>query len=136
MSESVVVERFDFNGDLLVEQVADVRLTIARSGIVDGVLTWLTLQCHSGQAPLDALRCKSNWASIYLPLFEEGIPVDVGDVLNLIFRTVLSEDGVHPDYHLSGELRTADRVHRGCYSSRYKSESQRGHPIYRALFPE
>ena len=136
MSGAAVVERLDFNGDLLVEQVADVRLTVARSGLVDGVLTWLALQCFPDQAPLDALQCKSNWASIYLPLFEEGIPVEAGDVLTLTFRTLLSEDGVHPDYHLSGELRTAHGVHRGCYASPYKSEDLRGHPVYRALFPK
>jgi protein arginine N-methyltransferase 1 len=136
MSDSALVERLEFNGDLRVEQVADVRLTMTRSGIVDGVLTWLVLHCLPGQEPLDALQGETNWASIYLPLFETGIPVDVGDVLNLTFRSVLSEDGIHPDYHLSGELRTAHGVHRARHVSPYRSRTLRGYPVYRALFPD
>ncbi|MEM9657654.1 MAG: class I SAM-dependent methyltransferase [Planctomycetota bacterium] len=134
LSDSAVVERLEFNGDLMVEQVADVQLTIARSGVVDGVLTWLEIECLPGQAPLDALRCESNWASIYLPLFETGVAVDAGDVLNLKCRTVLSEDGVHPDYHLSGRLRTTHGVHRGIHSSPYKNQNVRSHPIYQSLY--
>lgn len=136
MSDSALVERLEFNGNLRVEQVADIRLTVARSGIVDGVLTWLVIQCLPDQEPLDALQGETNWASIYLPLFDAGIPVEAGDVLDLTFRSVLSEDGVHPDYHLSGELRTAHGVYRACHISSYRSQTLRSYPVYRALFPE
>jgi type I protein arginine methyltransferase len=136
LSDEALVERLEFNGDLQVEQVTDVRLTIDRSGVVDGVLTWLVIQCLPDQQPLDALRDETNWASIYLPLFDAGISVEAGDVLDLTFRSTLSEDGVHPDYHLSGELRTARGVHRGQHLSPYRSRTRHGSPLYRTLFPE
>ena len=130
------MERLEFNGDLRVEQVAHVRLTITRPGTVDGVLTWLVLRRLPDQEPLDAMWGETNWASIYLPLLDEGVPVEAGDILDLTFRTVLSDDGVHPDYHLSGVLRTANGVHRAEHISAYRSRTRHGHPIYRALFPE
>jgi len=136
MSDSALVERLEFNGDLRVEQETDVRLTITRSGIVDGVLTWSVVRCLPDQEPLDALQDETNWAFIYLPLFDVGIPVEAGDVLNLTFRTELSEDGVHPDYHLSGELRTAHGVRRARHLSPYRSRTLHSHPIYQTLFPE
>ena len=136
LSDSASVERLEFNGELRVEQVADVRLTIARPGTVDGVLTWLVLRCLPDQEPLDAMCGETNWASIYLPLFAEGVPVEAGDVLDLTFRTVLSDDGVHPDYHLSGELRTAHGVHRAEHVSAYRSRTRHRHPIYRTLLPQ
>jgi len=136
MSDCALVERLEFNGDLQVEQAADVRLTMSRSGLIDGVLTWLVIRCLPDQEPLDALQGETNWASIYLPLFEIGIPVEVGDVLNLTFRSLLSEDGLHPDYHLSGELRTAHGVHCARHFSPYRNRTLRGHQVYRTVFPE
>lgn len=136
MSDNSTVERLEFNGDLLMEQQADVRLTIAQSGVVDGVLTWLVIQCLPDQEPLDALQGETNWASIYLPLFKASVPVEAGDVLNLTFRSVLGEDGVHPDYYLSGELCTAHGVHRAHHISPYRNRNVRCHQIYQMLFPE
>ncbi|MEO0796209.1 MAG: class I SAM-dependent methyltransferase [Verrucomicrobiota bacterium] len=60
ISDSAVVERLDFNGNLQTEQVANVRLTISRPGMVDGLLTWLQIRCLPDQEPLDALHHKSN----------------------------------------------------------------------------
>ncbi|WP_399096361.1 class I SAM-dependent methyltransferase [Streptomyces sp. BBFR2] len=136
ISDSAPVERLEFNGDLQVEQDADVRLTMTRPGTVDGVLTWLVMRCLPDQEPLDAMRGKTNWASIYLPLFDNGIPVEAGDVMNLTFRTVLSEDGIHPEYDLTGELHTATGVHRARHFSPYRSNAAHRHPVYRSLFPE
>lgn len=136
LSDSALVERLEFNGDLQVEQDTDVRLTMTQPGTVDGVLTWLVVRCLPDQEPLDALQGKTNWASIYLPLFDSGIPVEAGDVLNLTFRTVLSEDGIHPEYYLSGELHTASGVHRARHFSPYRSRALHNHPVYRSLFPK
>jgi protein arginine N-methyltransferase 1 len=136
MSDSAAVERLEFNGDLRVEQTADVRLTITRSGIVDGLLTWLVMRCLPDQKPLDALADDTNWAFIYLPLFEASIPVEPGDVLDLTVHVVPSEDGVHPDYHLSGELRTGHGVHHAHHVSAYRGRTLRGSPTYWVLFPD
>ncbi|MEM8681271.1 MAG: class I SAM-dependent methyltransferase [Planctomycetota bacterium] len=136
LSDSAVVERLEFNGDLKVEQLTEVQLVVDRSGCIDGVLTWLELQCLPGQVPLDALQSDCNWASIYLPLFDQAVPVDAGDVLELSVRVTLSEhDGVHPDYQVAGQLHTAHGVYCGTFVSPYRHDQIGGHPIYQTLFP-
>ncbi|MEM1155831.1 MAG: 50S ribosomal protein L11 methyltransferase [Pseudomonadota bacterium] len=135
LSDHGVVEQLDLNGDLQVNQLQEVELTMRRAGSVDGILTWLSLTCLPDQVPLDALQCESNWASIYFPLFNEAIAVDKGDVLQLKFRTVLSEDGTHPDYHVEAKLRTASGLFTSRHLSLYKDERLGTNPIYRNLFP-
>ncbi|MET8561198.1 class I SAM-dependent methyltransferase [Streptomyces flaveolus] len=136
LSEGAPVEVLNFNGDLRTEQRTTTRLAITRPGRVDGVLTWLNLWCLPDEAPLDALRMKTNWATIYLPLFENPLPVAPGDVLELTFAATLSDDGVHPDYQLSAALHTADGQQRhGSLESPHHGGAFRAHAIYRTLFP-
>ncbi|MEU8544811.1 class I SAM-dependent methyltransferase [Streptomyces sp. NPDC048717] len=130
------VEVLDFNGELRTEQRTTTRLDITRASHVDGVLTWLNLWCLPGEEPLDALRTKTNWASIYFPLFDRPLPVAPGDVLELSVETALSDDGIHPDYHLAGTLHTTDgHQHHGSLASPHHAGPFKAHPAYQALFP-
>ncbi|MEM8564149.1 MAG: 50S ribosomal protein L11 methyltransferase [Pseudomonadota bacterium] len=135
LSDHGVVERLDFNGDLRLNQVQEVGLKMESAGSVDGILTWLSMSCLPDQAPLDALQCDCNWASIYFPLFDEAIAVKAGDTLRLRFETVLGEDGIHPDYRIHATLETAAGRHESNHSSAYKHTQLRTHPVYRGLFP-
>ena len=135
LSESAPVEILDFNGDLRMEQCTTTRFTITRPGHVDGVLTWLNLWCLPDEAPLDALRMKTNWATIYLPLFDSPVPVEPGDVLELTFTATLSDDGVHPDYQLGATLHTAaGQQCSGSLASPHHGGAFRACSIYQALF--
>ncbi|MEU7605814.1 class I SAM-dependent methyltransferase [Streptomyces sp. NPDC041003] len=136
VSDSAVLESLDFNGTLHTVQQTSTRLTVQHPGRVDGVLTWLQLWCLPDDDPLDALRMKTNWASIYFPLFETPVPVEPGDTLDLTFGWTLSADGVHPDYQLSATLRTTDgHAHQGSLESPHRGGPFRAHPAYRLLFP-
>ncbi|CAM5503810.1 MULTISPECIES: class I SAM-dependent methyltransferase [Streptomyces] len=136
LSEGAPVEVLEFNGDLQTQQSTTTRLVITRPGLVDGVLTWLNLWCLPDEEPLDALRMKTNWATIYLPLFDCPLPVEPGDVLEVTLATALSDDGVHPDYQLNAALHTADgQRHRGSLASPHHGGAFRSRAIYRALFP-
>lgn len=136
LSQGVPVEVLDFNGDLRTEQRTTTRIAIMRPGHMDGVLTWLNLWCLPDEEPLDALHMKTNWATIYLPLFEDSVPVAPGDVLELTFAATLCDDGLHPDYHLSADLHTADgQQHHATLASPHHGGSFRAHTIYQALFP-
>jgi type I protein arginine methyltransferase len=135
-STSERVEILDFNGELRTDQERTVRLEITRPDRVDGVLTWLELWCLPGDQPLDALRTRTSWASIYFPLFDAPVEVRPGDVLELTFRVSLSDDGVHPDYDLTAALHTAAGVVPGGCRSPYRGSALRGNPVYAALFPE
>ncbi|MEU1302597.1 class I SAM-dependent methyltransferase [Streptomyces shenzhenensis] len=136
LSGGAPVEVLDFNGDLQTQQRTTTRLVITWPGLVDGVLTWLNLWCLPDEQPLDALSMKTNWASIYLPLFDNPVPVEPGDTLELTFASTLSDDGVHPDYQLDAVLHTADgQQHRGSLASPHHGGAFRSHAIYRTLFP-
>ncbi|MFB7865474.1 class I SAM-dependent methyltransferase [Streptomyces sp. NPDC056069] len=136
LSDGQPVEVLDFNGELRTEQRTTTRLTITRAGHMDGVLTWLNLWCLPDEEPLDALRMRTNWASIYFPLFDHPVPVAPGDVLELTVETALSDDGIHPDYHLAATLHTTGgQEHHGSLASPHHGGPFRAHPLYRALFP-
>ena len=135
MSDHAPVERLDFNGELRPEQESQFRLTIDRPGQVDGLLTWLVISCLAGQEPLDAMRHETNWASIYLPLFDTPVRVEPGDVMDITFRCMLSEDRVHPDYDVAAELHTARGLHHAQHFSPYRGQKLRVHPVYESLFP-
>ncbi|MEU0108309.1 class I SAM-dependent methyltransferase [Streptomyces sp. NPDC006251] len=136
LSESGTVEELDFNGTLHTSQRHSTRLTITRAGRMDGVLTWLQLWCLPKEEPLDALRMKTNWASIYFPLFKTPVSVSPGDILDLSLATVVSDDGVRPDYQLSAALRTTDgQEFAGSVDSPHHGGPFRAHPIYQQLFP-
>lgn len=137
VSDSKVVETLEFNGDLKENQEANVELKINHPGYIDGALTWIELWCERNAVPINALDGKTNWASIYFPLFDSAIQVDVGDVLNLTFRTRVSDDGMHPDYELAATLHTAAAGEfYGRYISYHHGSGFRRHPAYRKLFPE
>ncbi|MFE9137947.1 class I SAM-dependent methyltransferase [Streptomyces sp. NPDC007355] len=136
LGDGTPIEVLDFNGELRTEQRTTTRLTITQAGHVDGVLTWLNLWCLPDEEPLDALRMKTNWASIYLPLFGEPVPVTPGDVLELTVEVALSDDGIHPDYHLGATLHTTSgNKHHGSLTSPHHGGPFRAHPVYQALFP-
>ncbi|XYH97092.1 class I SAM-dependent methyltransferase [Sorangium sp. So ce1128] len=134
LSNHAPVEILEFNGNLLIEQEARVILTIDRPGRIDGILTWLQISCLPDERPLDALRDVTSWASVYFPLFESEIPVDHGDTLDLVFRTALSDGGVHPDYALAATLRTRHGEHSAAHTSPHHGQTFREHAVYRALF--
>ncbi|EFL37245.1 class I SAM-dependent methyltransferase [Streptomyces griseoflavus] len=136
LSEGAPAEVLDFNGDLQTQQSTTTRLVITRPGLVDGVLTWLNLWCLPDEEPLDALRMQTNWATIYLPLFDRPWPVEPGNVLELTFAANLSDDRVYPDYQLRAVLHTADgQQYRGSLVSPHHGGAFRSHAIYRHLFP-
>lgn len=132
MSSSEVVENLDFNGELAVRQTVHTELAVLRPGAVDGLLLWPELTCHADQAPLDALDTATSWEPVYVPLFEEAMPVSPGDGLALSVRTELGDDGVHPDYRIDAVLhgRSASIL------SAHHGGPFRNHSLYRLLFPE
>lgn len=136
ISTNEPVEILEFNGDLRTEQEHRVTLWIRERGHIDGVLTWLRLWCTADEHPLDVLDVKTNWASVYFPLFDREIAVDQGDRLELCVRTVVGEDGVHPDYELTAALFTSVGVFEATQFSAHHGRTFRAHPLHRALFSE
>jgi type I protein arginine methyltransferase len=136
VSSSEQVELLEFNGELLTAQEREVSLVVQRRGRVDGVLTWMRLWCRPGEPPLDALRDRTNWATVYFPLFREEIPVEPGDRLDLRFTVSLSDDGIHPDYQLTAMLRTSHGGYPATHVSAHHGQTFRADAQHRRLFPE
>ncbi len=137
VSDCGTVEVLEFNGDLRAEQATAVSLRIEKDGVVDGVLAWLQMACLADEEPLDVLQTKTSWGSAYFPMFDSEIPVTPGDILDLTFKSTLSNDDSHPDYVLTGTIRHANgRIQHGYCSSPYRNRGFRGNPLYRKLFPE
>ncbi|SDM57661.1 protein arginine N-methyltransferase 1 [Allokutzneria albata] len=135
ISDHKPVEVLEFNGNLAVEGDSTVTLTAQRDGRVDGVLLWIQLWCSPDGPPVDSLHERTNWMPAYVPLFDEPREVAAGDVLTLGFRYKPSDDGIHPDYSLSGSLRTAQGVATGEHDVPYRPVGLRGRPVYERLFP-
>lgn len=135
VSTSEPVEVLEFNGELVTSQQHQVTLVVERPGRVDGILTWMRLWCMPGEPPLDTLRERTNWATVYFPLFADEIPVERGDRLNLRFTVTLSDDGIHPDYQMAATLRTSHGDYSGTHVSSHHGRTFRADPLHRRLFP-
>lgn len=137
LSRSAEAEVLDFNGHLHLEQVRELQLPIERRGEIDGLLAWLQLWASEDTEPIDSLRCKTNWASVYFPAFDHPVGCLPGDLLNITFKATLAADKVHPCYSIDAALVRGGRaVAIGQHQSDYGGRRFRRGSIYRTLFPE
>ncbi|AQW55697.1 50S ribosomal protein L11 methyltransferase [Streptomyces violaceusniger] len=105
LSGAVEVEPLEFNGELRPEGVDTAELTFTRPGSFSGLALGMRLWVAEDDVPIDSLFEWSNWTPVYAALSEEGLPVRPGDRFAFEFTTTMSDDGVHPDCALTGELR-------------------------------
>ncbi|MBL1118987.1 50S ribosomal protein L11 methyltransferase [Streptomyces sp. 110] len=136
LSSSVEVEPLEFNGDLDPEGVDGAELTFTGKGKFSGLALGVRLWVAEDDEPIDSLVQSSNWTPVYAPLSGEGLPVRPGDRFEFDFTATLSDDGVHPDYALTGELHRADGPAVPLsWSSTHHGDGFRTTPFYRSLFP-
>ncbi|MCQ6247378.1 50S ribosomal protein L11 methyltransferase [Streptomyces malaysiensis] len=136
LSDVVEVEPLEFNGDLHTEGVDAAELTFTREGRFSGLALGMRLWVAEDDEPIDSLFQPSSWTPAYAPLAEEGLPVRPGDRFEFDFTTVVSDDGVHPDYGLVGELhRAGARTAPLSWGSTHHADGFRTTPFYRSLFP-
>jgi protein arginine N-methyltransferase 1 len=134
MSTAEPVETFACDGSAPLSATSQARLIITRSGAIDGLLCWLRLEA-GGEAPaLDSLRDKTSWIPVYLPLFDEPVSVAPGDVLEVDFERSVSDDGIHPDYHVLATLSAGSAVHHASFSSPHHGDVLGKASVYRELF--
>jgi uncharacterized protein YbdZ (MbtH family) len=134
MSTAEPVESFACDGSAPLSAASQTRLTVTRAGAVDGLLCWLRLDAGAGAPPLDSLRDKTSWIPVYLPLFDEPVRAEPGDVLTVNFERSVSDDGIHPDYHTQGTLSTRSAVHQASVSSAHHGSALGQALVYRELF--
>ncbi|MEW5929610.1 MAG: amino acid adenylation domain-containing protein [Gemmatimonadota bacterium] len=107
LSGAGVFEELDFTRPVGTPEPKRVELRIERRGRLDGFLLWIRLYVGERLA-VDSLEHEGNWLPVFFPAFYPGLQVGEGDSLSLECSAPLSEDGLHPDYHLRGVLRRLD----------------------------
>ncbi|GLY16343.1 hypothetical protein Kisp01_33580 [Kineosporia sp. NBRC 101677] len=138
LSGAAEVETLHFNGDLQPESTDAAQIHFGKAGRLHGLALGMRLWVDPDGTgdPLDSLIQPSSWTPVYAPLSQAGLPVREGDRFEFTWSTELSDDGVHPDYALTGTL------HRRLgppvplrWSSGHHSSQFRKTPFYQALFP-
>ncbi|MBU3866319.1 50S ribosomal protein L11 methyltransferase [Streptomyces sp. 4503] len=136
VSGAAEVEPLEFNGELEPEGVDGAELTFIREGRFSGLALGMRLWVAEGDEPIDSLYQSSSWTPVYAPLSEEGLAVRPGDRFEFEFTTAMSDDGVHPDYALVGQLhRPGGPAVPLSWSSTHHGDGFRQTPFYRSLFP-
>ncbi|KRB71153.1 hypothetical protein ASE07_27265 [Noviherbaspirillum sp. Root189] len=110
------------------------RFTITRDARIDGFLVWLNLYTAHDEV-IDIIDHRYCWLPVYFPVFYPGIDVTSGDTIRVDIVSKLCDNGINPDYHLSGELiRQNGEVFPFVYSSHHYREEYRHTPFYDFLF--
>lgn len=136
LSEVAEVETLEFNGSLELEGADHRKLTVTRPGAFHGFVMGMRLWVDENDEPIDSLTQHCSWSPVYAPLSEDGRSVLPGDRIEFEFTMILSDDGVHPDYRIAGQLHASDGL---TIPLRWRSAHHdcgfRTTPFYEALFP-
>lgn len=134
LSEACVFEDLDFTKDVTTGWENHVAMTIVKEGRLDGLLLWIELWIGDDH-PITSLDQQTTWLPVFLPAFYPGVPVEPGDTLEAICRVSLSADGVHPDYSVTGTLRSRTGAPLFAIDAPYLGKPFRASPLFAALFP-
>jgi type I protein arginine methyltransferase len=134
LSDACVFEDLDFTKDVAAEWETRVAMTIVKEGRLDGLLLWIELWIGD-EHPITSLDQQTTWLPVFLPAFYPGVPVRPGDTLEASCRVSLSADGVHPDYSVTGTLRSRTGAPRFTIAAPYLGQPFRASPLFAALFP-
>ena len=127
---------FSLTAPQSLSYVHDSVLRAKRSGCVDGFVLWLELYPGRDNDALDSLKESSIWYPTFFPAFYPGIDVTTGDEFRIRCATALSDDGLHPDYTVSGEIIRHGERQPFSFVSTHHGKTFRGNAFYRALFAE
>ncbi|MFB9904435.1 50S ribosomal protein L11 methyltransferase [Allokutzneria oryzae] len=137
LSTQAEVEDLRFNDPLPGDGIDRVRLRVTRAGKLHGLALGIRLWIADESAePIDSIVQWTNWSPVYVPLSREGVDVVQGDEVVLELKRSLSDDGVHPDYQLTGEvLRNGLSSVDISWNSPHHGKEFRAADVYRSLFP-
>ena len=134
ISTTDVLEDLDFTKPVELEYTRQATFTITQDGRMDGLLAWLTLETIAGET-IDILKHQHSWIPVYFPIFSPGVQVSAGDTITATIVCALSENGLNPDYRITGQLMRQDRTTVAFdYDALHDRRSFKEKPFYRALF--
>ncbi|RJQ83718.1 50S ribosomal protein L11 methyltransferase [Amycolatopsis panacis] len=136
LTEQAEVEVLEFNGELAESGTDHFELEVTTAGRLHGFALGVRLWVDETDGAIDSIQELTNWSPLYAPISREGIEVRPGDRIPLTFTRTTSDDGVHPDYRLAGELQRTDGTTVTLeWDSPHHTAGFRGDDFYRELFP-
>ncbi|WP_445627743.1 amino acid adenylation domain-containing protein [Nostoc sp. DSM 114167] len=131
-----VLEDLNFNEIISTEFSHEVKFEIQKKGRMDGFLVWLNLHTIAGEE-IDILEHEHCWLPVYFPVFEPGIEVKCGDVIQAVCSRTLCENNLNPDYAIKGRLlkKNGENINFEYISYHYVNNF-RQRPFYRRLFAD
>ncbi len=136
LSNRGVFEDLDFSKPVCPEFTHQIKLNIEKSGRLDGFLVGLNLHTIEGEC-IDILENEHCWLPVYFPVFEPGISVDEGDIIEATCTRTLCENNLNPDYALQGRLfkQNGEEIEFEYISYHWKQLFKQN-PFYQRLFAE
>ena len=136
LSNADIFEDLDFRKSVNTESSHEINLTIDKNGRLDGFLVWLNLHTIAGEI-IDILEYEYCWLPVYFPVFEPGIEVSVGDVIQGLCTRTLCENELNPDYSIKGHLlRKNGEIIPFEHVSYHDKKLFKQTPFYQRLFAE
>ncbi|MFN6486982.1 MULTISPECIES: non-ribosomal peptide synthetase [unclassified Nostoc] len=134
LSNVDIFEDLNFNEFVHPEFNHEVKFDIQKNGCLDGFLVWLNLHTIAGEE-IDILQHEHCWLPVYFPVFEPGIEVSCGDVIEAICSRKLCDNNLNPDYSIKGHLlkKNGEIINFEHVSYHYKNSFQQT-PFYQRLF--
>lgn len=135
-STTDIFEDLDYNKEVPLEDEHEIRLEIKQDGKLHGFLIWLTLETIEGEW-IDCLARDHCWIPVFVPAFEPAFDARTGDVIEGRVIRTLCENGLNPDFHITGSLwREGAELRRIDVKCAHFGEGFRASPFYRRLFSE
>lgn len=136
LSNVDVFEELNFNESISTELSHEIKFEIQKKGRLDGFLVWLNLHTIEGEE-IDILEHEHCWLPVYFPVFEPGVEVTCGDVIQAVCYSKVCENNLNPDYSIKGHLlkTNGDIINFEYVSYHYKNSFQQ-RPFYQRLFAD
>ena len=97
-------EDLDYTSPISLEASHEINLRFTRESKFTGFVVWLTLYTDESHV-IDIMETPESWLPVWLPVSIEGIEVSEGDVFKGYIERTLSENGLNPDFSLTGTLK-------------------------------
>ncbi|AKT41227.1 non-ribosomal peptide synthetase [Chondromyces crocatus] len=103
LSGTAVFEDLDFSAEVPLTEEHEIVVRIEKEGRMDGFLLGSHVTFTSG-VTLDVLEGEHSHLPVFLPVFDQPVEVEAGDVIRAVCARMLSRDGLHPDFLVRGKL--------------------------------
>ena len=135
LSSMGTIEDLFFDNEIESRYDFETSVVISKSGRLDGFLLWLNLWVDMEDSVIDTYNDQTSWAPVYFPAFDEGIFVNVGDKIKIYCEIRLSDNGLNPDYSLTGTIDNGFETTEWKFVSFHHAPELRKSYLYKKLFP-